>query len=189
MSLLPEKLHLGESRAYPIEMMLRQPITRTMDAERSLLHFVLPPWQRPEVWDQARKRTFIEGIFLGLGTGIYVHHEVELDHNGQMKPMSGWLIDGQQRISAIRDFVHNKLEIFDGLQFSDISPAEQRRRFLHVVFPSHEIPYQQDERMHKELYHRLNFGGVAHTTEDLQRLETALPVSTEGSVHPVQRQR
>jgi hypothetical protein len=193
MSHLPEKILFGTSRCFPIEMLLRPGIDCTMEGERNLLHFVLPPWQRPEVWEAPRKRAFIEGIFLGLGTGTYVHHEAEMNPNGQMKPMSGWLIDGQQRISAIRDFVNDEIAIFNGIRFSDMTPVEQRVRFLHVVFPSHEIPYQQDEQLLKELYRRLNFGGIAHTEQDAQRLDSArtvcLGVGAASTRHPHERQR
>jgi hypothetical protein len=134
------------------------------------MHWVLPPWQRPMVWDVDRQRKFVEGIFLGLGTGIYVVHQPDWDAAGT-KPMSGWLLDGQQRITAIRDFIHGDLAIFDGLKHADLSLAERRSRWENQSFPYVEIPYQGDEVLLREIYHRLNFGAfVPHGPDDAQRL-------------------
>lgn len=177
MSRLPESILNGRTRLADIESLLR-PDSDSGDlapGERRVLCWVLPPWQRPEVWEEGRKRAFIEGIFLGLGTGTYVVHQPDWDESGR-KPMSGWLIDGQQRISAIRDFVQGDLTIFDGLRYADLDEVERRRRFLHLVFPYVELPYQEDEKFLRELYLRLNFGGVPHTQADLDRVRnTAQP--------------
>ena len=168
-SALPERLLRGMQRDTTVEHLLGRPIETTHPAERQLLAWVLPPWQRPEVWDVSRKRAFIEGIFLGLGTGYYVVHAPDWDESG-VKPMSGWLIDGQQRISAIRDFVQGDLDIFDGVRYADIDEITRRRRFLGLNFPYIELNYAPDEQRLKTLYERLNFGGMGHTAADLQRL-------------------
>jgi len=170
MNKLPEKILSGTTRDMSVSHLL-QPAPEVLLSERSLLRWVLPPWQRPEVWDLARKRAFIEGIFLGLGAGYYVVHEEDWDRDGQRKPMSGWLLDGQQRISAIRDFVQGEVVIFDGLRWGDLSELDRLRRFLRAPFPYVEIAYQDDERRLKEIYVRMNFGGMAHTEADLARLE------------------
>ena len=181
-AVLPERILRGVVREQSLEHLLGTPIEMTHPAERQLLAWVLPPWQRPEVWDVARKRAFVEGIFLGLGTGNYVVHAPDWDANGT-KPMSGWLIDGQQRLSAIRDFVRDDLEIFDGVRYSDIDQISRRRRFLGQTFPYIELSYAPDEQRLKTLYERLNFGGMGHTAADLQRLTDtpALPPSTAPS--------
>lgn len=175
---LPERILKGVVREQSLEHLLGTPIEMTHPAERQLLAWVLPPWQRLEVWDVARKRAFVEGIFLGLGTGSYVVHAPDWDAGGT-KPMSGWLIDGQQRISAIRDFVRDDLVIFDGVRYSDLDTITRRRRFLSQTFPYIELSYAPDEQRLKTLYERLNFGGMGHTAADLQRLSDtpALPIT------------
>jgi hypothetical protein len=99
-----------------------------------------------------------------------VAHGSDWDSNGKPLPMSGWLLDGQQRISAIRDFISGDLGIFEGIRFADLPWAVQRRRFLSVTFPLIEIEYQHSEAVLKEIYERLNFGGMPHTETDRQRL-------------------
>ncbi|WP_137917206.1 DUF262 domain-containing protein [Hydrogenophaga sp. 2FB] len=171
-SALPEPILSGMRHEAILEFALGQPMGTNDDRERSLLAFVLPPWQRPEVWEVDRKRRFIEGIFLGLGTGTYVLHQLDWDSEGKPKPMAGWLIDGQQRMSAIRDFVHGGMTIFDGVSYADLDDATRKRRFLRQVFPYHEIKYTPDEARLKTLYERLNFGGIPHTQADLEHLNS-----------------
>lgn len=167
---IPEPILNGMRHDSILESVLGEPFETTDPRERTLLKFVLPPWQRPEVWEDARKRRFIEGIFLGLGTGIFVVHQPDWLPGGAMKPMGGWLLDGQQRMSAIRDFVHDELSIFDGVRYNDLDLITRRRRFLRQVFPHIEIKYTLDEARLKTMYERLNFGGIPHTQADLQHM-------------------
>lgn len=162
---IPKPLLNGTQRDYSIghlvEMSSPGP---AVPAERRLMNLNLPPWQRPEVWTAAQKRRFIEGIWLGLGCGFYVINGSDWESNGQPKPMSAWLLDGQQRISALRDFLAGDLVIFGDVRFTDLSEADQRR-FLRRPFPCFELEYTDDEDALKELYDRLNFSGTAHTAE------------------------
>jgi len=167
MTNLPQPLLSGARRDYGIEHVLKAlgADAGLRPGERSLGAFILPPWQRPLAWEEHRKRRFVEGVFLGLGTGYYVQHAWDWDEGGS-KPMAGWLLDGQQRISSLIDFAEGRLAIFDGVRFADLDVATARRRFLGVVFPCVELAYQADELRLREVYDRLNFGGMAHTETD-----------------------
>lgn len=168
---LPERLLAGANREYQVDHLFSMRGAGLARAdERALLCWVLPPWQREVVWSEAQQVRFIEGIFLGLGTGYYVVHGLDWEIDGTRKPMSGWLLDGQQRLTAIDRFVKNEFAIFDNIRYDDLDVATRRRRFLHVNFPCQEIPYQPDEARLKELYDRLNFGGTPHTAQDRARL-------------------
>jgi hypothetical protein len=92
-------------REHTIEQLIQPMADPTVPGDRRLLGLVLPPWQRPEVWNDAQKQRFVEGIFLGFGCGQYVINGLEWLSDGSSAPMSGWLLDGQQRISALRDFL------------------------------------------------------------------------------------
>lgn len=181
MSLLPQPILAGSNRQMTIGSLFgRSVVSSTQSQERMLLCYVLPPWQRDEVWDMPRKRAFVEGIFLGLGTGFYVVHEPDWNSDGTPKPMSGWLIDGQQRLAALRDFVDDRLEVFDGVRYSQVGDIERRKRFLNQPFPSIEIPYTSSEALLRGLYERLNFSGrVAHTEADLERLRDTPMIQVE----------
>lgn len=170
--LLPEPILRGSQRSYSISVLWEATSALpTQDTERQLLGLVLPPWQRPVVWTEQQQISFLEGVFLGLGTGFYVVNGRDFEHDGEEMAMSGWLIDGQQRITAIARFLHGELSVFNGIRYADMRRGEQRRRFDNVIFPCIELDYQSDENVLKELYRRLNFSGTAHTAADLALLD------------------
>lgn len=132
---------------------------------RHLLGLPLPPWQRPEVWTVTQKQKFIEGLFLGFASGQYVVNGQDWDsQTADPLPCSGWLLDGQQRISALRDFVQGDLVVFGDVTYGSLSKAEQLR-LMRKPFPCFELHYTANEDTLRDLYDRLNFGGTAHTED------------------------
>jgi hypothetical protein len=176
---IPQPLLQGARRDLMISSLWEgSSIDPTTPTERQLLGVVLPPWQRPEVWTQEMKVRFIEGIFLGFGTGYYVVNGADWTDGpagAVSMPMSGWLLDGQQRITAIRDFRAGAFAVFGDVRYPQMSEADQRKRFDRVAFPCIELAYTSDEECLKELYRRLNFGGLAHTEADLALLTEGGP--------------
>lgn len=159
---IPERLLKGSNRDYQIGHLLEMtPVEQTAPTERRLLGLVLPPWQRPEVWTVEQKCRFVEGIFLGLGCGYYVTNGADWVESGAPAPMAGWLLDGQQRISALRDFFDDKLVLFGDVTYSTLTKP-QALRFKRTAFPCFELEYTDNEQTLKDLYDRLNFAGTPH---------------------------
>jgi len=164
---LPAPILYGCDRSYSIEhVVTMDPATHLRDGERALFGMVLPSWQRAECWDMDRKRRFIEGIFLGLGTGYYVHSAFDWSRDAVRTAGAGLLLDGQQRFTALRDFVAGELSIFDGVTYAGLSLADKRQRFLRVTFPSIEVRPDAEEAELRELSVRLAFGGVPHNPSE-----------------------
>lgn len=173
--MLPPRLLNGITRSYTIECLIPTPSVEKdlaqMPNSRKIMRFVLPTWQRDEVWSLSQKVAYVEGIFLGFGAGfLVVNGRGWIGASGAPAPMSGWLVDGQQRVSAVRDFLNGTYPIFGSIYWSDISRSEQMSRFLTQPFPHLEIQYIGDETTLKDLYKRLNRGGSTHTDEDMERL-------------------
>ena len=172
---LPDVLLSGAAAPRTISSLWEESaVEMTTAGERQLMSLVLPPWQRPSVWDGQRQRAFIEGILLGFPPGAIVTVEPDWTSGpggrAVVKKGSGWLIDGQQRVTAIREFVEGRLCVFDGLGYADLPRAEQLRRFDRVVLTRICLPNDTDETALKSLYLRMNYSGVPHTQEDLARL-------------------
>ncbi|OUV22975.1 MAG: hypothetical protein CBC55_02730 [Gammaproteobacteria bacterium TMED95] len=173
---IPKPIDLGRTRDFRVEdavISYRKhceaveaglPLKRTVEAERYACGFPLPSFQRPAVWTTEQKAKFIESIFLGLHIGTYCVHESDWTGVAEAKivPFSGWLLDGQQRLLTIEDYINDKFKVFD-LYFSDLTKAEVRR-FMNTPFKRHEVALH-DEAKIKDLYNRLNFGGTAHTED------------------------
>lgn len=87
-------------------------------SDRRIMGLYLPPFQRPEVWSIEQKQRFIESCLLGLDIGrIVISHATP---QGKFWETDGWLIDGQQRMTALRDFYDGKFTIFNDISFVDI---------------------------------------------------------------------
>ena len=169
---LPKPIIDGKERSFTISNLLEGTADDpTIPSERRLLNLILPVWQRDAVWTESQQVSYIEGIFLGLGTGYYVKNGSDYESDGTCRHMSGWLIDGQQRITSIARFINDEITVFESIRFSQLSLGDKRRRFMNVNFPCFELKYQGDEEILKEIYYRLNFSGTHHTQADLARLE------------------
>lgn len=132
-----------------------------------LCGFFLPPFQRPLVWDTQRMIAFVESPYLGIHLGTIVYNNA-LDmpmENGRFNHTDRWLIDGQQRCSALWNYVQNAFPVFAGTphehHWSELNPVEQR------YFYGRQIGCTKLESGNEEqlrlVYDRLNFGGVPHT--------------------------
>lgn len=162
---IPDRVLRGNERLFPIEVLFTGRPPAAAEGERTLLSLTLPPFQRGEVWAEEQKRAFIEGALLGFGLGSYVVNKADWNADGSLKPCSGWLIDGQQRISAIRDFVRGDLAVFGGQTYGDFSSG-QAQQWLNLPFTRFELDYIGDPSVLADLYDRLNFGGTPHRPEE-----------------------
>jgi len=127
-----------------------------------LLGTVIPPFQRPLVWDEGRMARFVESAWMGFSLGQYIVNDTmnkPLDERGRYHRTDRWLVDGQQRLTALKRYFADDFPVFGGL-WSEV-PARERRRFLNTPFPRGIVSIA-DEGQLRELYDRLNFGGVPH---------------------------
>ena len=154
---LPKPAIVGSTMNYTIEHGARR---RTHDrplaeGERSLGYFILPPFQRPPAWTREQKVRFIESIWLELPLGSYVFN---YDHGPDGK-CDHWLIDGQQRWSAIIDYVQSEFEVYGGY-FCELIES-QRRRFFNHPFPCIQTKMSSESGL-RDIYDRLAYGGTPH---------------------------
>jgi hypothetical protein len=122
--------------------------------ERQLGPFVLPPFQRPPVWTRAQQIKLIESLWDGLPIGSYVYNQTSLEH-----PTDGWLLDGQQRVTAILSYVGDGFPVY-GYLFSEVTIPE-RRGFMNKPIGAMITNIKSEEQC-LEVYNRLAYGGTAH---------------------------
>ncbi len=125
--------------------------------------FPVPAFQRQLVWSIDQKIKFIESLWLGLSPSTYTVHEYDYEAGGKAKRFSGWLIDGQQRLTTIQEYWENGFAVF-GLLYSELTDRE-KRRFRSIKF-AHTEPALWDELKIRDLYNRMAFGGVPHKPEE-----------------------
>ncbi|MDU7523504.1 MAG: DUF262 domain-containing protein [Roseomonas mucosa] len=122
--------------------------------ERQLGPFVLPPFQRPPVWSRAQQVRLIESLWGNLPIGAYVVNQTTLDGG-----TDGWLLDGQQRVTAILAYAAGEFPVF-GHRFPDL-PLVEQRGFLMKPINSY-VTNQTDAAACQDIYDRLAYGGTPH---------------------------
>jgi hypothetical protein len=175
--LLPEPLLRGSTSSRTISDIMRnreeryEKLFEAADAGYEHLgHFYVPPFQRPAVWTIKQKQKLIESIWLGISIGSIVVSEVEKTDpkTGKYPLASDLLIDGQQRLRAIKSYVHEGLTVFPGTghehRWDDLDIV-QKRRFNNVTIGYISIDHGFDMEKLKEVYNRLNFSGTPHTED------------------------
>ncbi|MFT5423983.1 MAG: hypothetical protein ACI89L_001775 [Phycisphaerales bacterium] len=111
-----------------------------------------PYFQRKLVWRQSHKVDFIKTILLG-----YPFPEVFISRGTidleKMASVSG-VVDGQQRLNSICEFVENELEV-DGKTYSDLS-IQERERFLKYEIAVIDLDLDDNDPRVVEIFKRLN---------------------------------
>lgn len=126
------------------------------EGERRLGWFVLPPFQRPAVWTEAQKVRFIESIWGGLPLGGYVYNRVQGNTNS---PYDAYLLDGQQRITSILDYVADAFPVL-GYRWSELTKIDQQV-FKMIPMSCMETSIEDIDKL-KDIYDRLAYGGTVH---------------------------
>lgn len=149
-------------------------------ASRFAMGLPLPSWQRPLVWSQAQKVRFIESIWNGVDIGSYLVNDVwefaEIDGKRSYRKNSNVLLDGQQRLTAIEEYVLNVFAVPDARgtprYWRDL-PQIERRRFGNYHFARATLK-SWDEAHLRWAYDMRAFGGTPHT--ESQRASAANPL-------------
>lgn len=120
-----------------------------------------PPYQRGYVWTEEQKIAYIEYILKGGISG----KDIFWNCPGWMSNFKGplELVDGKQRISAVLDFLNNKIKVF-GRFFNEY---EDKIRLCGPTFIFH-VHDLEDRKAVVQWYLDMNTGGSVHTEKDLQ---------------------
>lgn len=130
------------------------------DGGEWLFGFRIPPFQRPAVWTRNQQVRFIQSLWLHLPIGQYVvNMGLPSGKDGKLPRQEHWLIDGQQRLRAIKAYVEDEFPVFD-LRHSELNVRE-RRRLMNTIFPMGVICTDDEKRL-RALYDRLAYGGTPH---------------------------
>lgn len=146
------------------------------------------PYQRSHVWTRQQASRFVEYCLKGG------RHSRELRWNRRGYNTTGkkrWqdmpadklastnleLVDGKQRLKAVRSFLADELEVFDGVLCSDFDGLEMAFK-LHLSFRMtvNSLDYQVEVL---QWYLDLNSGGTVHTDDELDKVKKMLQDLTQ----------
>jgi hypothetical protein len=132
-----------------------------------------PEFQRAHVWTEEQQIAFVEFMLRG-GKGS---NEIRFNCVGWMGDFRGpfVLVDGKQRLEAVRKFMANKLLVFGEYYFSDF---EDRLRIVYVDFIMmvNSLP---DMKSVLRWYLEINSGGTIHTDAELDKVRKLLEKETQ----------
>ncbi len=127
-----------------------------------------PDFQRAHVWTQEQQIAYVTYFLRGGKSG----RELYFNHPGWMGSFKGGdfvLVDGKQRIEAIRAFLADEFEVF-GSCYSEFT---DRIRLTDGTF----IVHVNDLKTRAEVlqwYIEMNSGGVVHTNEEIEKVQRLL---------------
>ena len=136
-----------------------------------------PDFQRGHVWTQKQRSRFVEFVLRGgAGASVIRWNCPGFGTAKTTGPMQ--LVDGLQRLTAVRKFLANELPAFGLLreEYEDeLSPIHHQLQFLINTLPARARVL--------EWYLELNAGGVVHSDEELDRVRKLLneEISKEGN--------
>ncbi len=111
-----------------------------------------PYFQRNLVWRDAHRRDFIDTILKG-----YPFPQIFLARGPidlEKMTSSQAVVDGQQRLNAIRDFIDGKLDV-GGRLFKDLE-SKEKEDFLKYEVPVIDFDLDAGDPRLKDVFHRLN---------------------------------
>ena len=145
--------------------------------------FIIPDYQRDsDQWDIPKKSLFMESIINRLTVPpIIVFPEVDEERGVEINS----IIDGQQRVSTLEDFVKDKFAlaseddveyadnvgaIIQGKKFSELPPSIQNQinRYQIILI---KLPHNLNKSLRLMIFKRINEGGVPLSAQDLRLAE------------------
>ena len=163
------------SRYQPEKLYTSQPgQVKLIDLDRYADEYIMrPPYQRKTVWSKRQQQQLIDSIFKGYYIPDLVLRNINFKNESVMREV----IDGQQRITAVQQFMRNEFAMpegskFEGLFYKDL-PMDVRRFFddndlsVTLIDGIGDINNLEHHKIATDIFWRLQQG------ESLNRMEVA----------------
>ena len=148
------------------------PQLRSMLKDKTILN-LRPEYQRRLRWDNKRKSLLIESLLLNIPIPPLFFHETEM--------ASYEVMDGQQRLNAIKEFLGNEFRIYglkvlsdlNGKFYKDIHPVfrkgfDRASISVNVLLLESEEKEKDPKKIRKYVFERLNTGGKRLNDQEIR---------------------
>ena len=121
-----------------------------------------PPFQRAHVWSEAQQIAWLEFHLRGGKTGrvIYFNHPYWGNFS---KPGTLTIVDGKQRLEAIRRFIGNEIPVFGNL-YRDHTDSPRVRQGIEIC-----VNTLKTDAEVVQWYIDMNAGGTPHTNDEIEK--------------------
>ena len=135
-----------------------------------------PSYQRRHRWRPETSSRLIESLLLNIPIPIiYLSQDIDLDEEIDESTPAFTVIDGQQRLTAIKEFMSGELELkglevldsLNGLRYDEL-PRFLKRRLEDRSISCLRIDSTVDEQVKFDIFERLNSGSVELTAQELR---------------------
>jgi len=127
-----------------------------------------PLYQRCHVWTEEQQRRYVEYILKGGKSSRFLYFNCSSWGKKYNTPIE--LVDGKQRLEAVRKFLRNELTIFDGALISDFTQPLRMSR-ADFIFIVNDLATQEEVL---QWYIDLNSSGTPHTDEEIEKVKKLL---------------
>jgi len=133
---------------------------------------LFPDFQRLHVWTEEQQVAWLEFFLRGGKTGRVFY----FNHPGWMTTFEGdmVLVDGKQRIQAIRRFINNEIRVFGSL-FSEYTDSPR----LIVITLKMNVNNLKTRADVLRWYIEMNAGGTPHTEEEIEKAMRLLDLEAQ----------
>ena len=132
--------------------------------------YTVPDYQRNLVWTTKQKQSLILSVLNGNPIGDFLFGK---ESNHKEAIFHYRIIDGQQRLNALREFAVGDLSLPDGRYLKDLNYWDGRSFFQYDTFVAFAIKGISEEQ-EIELYLQRNDGGTTHTKKDIEKAKSFL---------------
>ena len=133
-----------------------------------------PDFQRGYVWkENKRKSHLIESLMLSIPIPAFYLYETGADSNDDYEFS---VIDGQQRLTTIFDFLNDKFRLssleylgdsYNGCRFSEL-PPKIKSRINRTQLSLNILSYDSPHRIIYDIFKRINTGGKALNNQEMR---------------------
>lgn len=126
-------------------------------------------YQRPFVWTLENKQMLIESVYNGIDCGrILIRKRGWAECERMETPFWYDIVDGKQRLNAVRGFILGEFPDMHGNYFADLSYRAQYDFTDHQLFAYAEMQEDTPDWLVIKQFLKLNFAGVPQSKEHIQ---------------------
>lgn len=142
-----------------------------------------PDFQRGHVWTEAQRIAYVEALIRKTTNGRILFNCPGWSFScagvqGDIKANTMQIVDGLQRLTAVRRFMAGEFKVFasedfDGLGVDDLrgTPFDVNRNSYYLQIAVYEFPTREELLA---FYLRLNCGGSVHSPQEIERVKLLL---------------
>ena len=123
-------------------------------------------YQRPFVWKTSQKQALISSIYNGVDCGKVLVRErdygdlMSTHAKGERELAFHDIVDGKQRMNAVREFILGKFKDVHGNKYADLSDNAQSNFLSHQLFSYCSLPHSTSDAEVLRQFLKLNFSGI-----------------------------